>query len=206
MFTLPPPDRLRSSVYLALIVLLFGWPAVSAAHMRSGGGIGLVTGFMHPLTGIDHVLAMLAVGMWGAQLRGDAIWLLPVVFPLVMAAGAVAGIVAVPMLPVEPGIAASVIALGAAIAFDFRPPLAGAAGLVSVFAIFHGYAHGVELPRRSDAVPYCAGFVLATGLIHLTGIGLGLITRLPHGLAVLRIGGAVLAGAGLVLAARLVIA
>jgi urease accessory protein len=196
----------RTAVRAMLAAVLVGWPALAGAHSQLGSSTGFATGFLHPLTGIDHVLAMLAVGMWGAQLRGDAIWVLPVAFPLVMALGAVAGIAGLPMLPVEPGIAVSVIALGAAIASDFRPPLIGAAALVSVFAIFHGYAHGVELPRRSDALPYCAGFVLATGLIHLSGIGIGLVTRWPHGRAALRAAGAAIAAAGLVLAARLVLA
>ena len=184
-------------------IVLIGCPSIALAHAQSGEGSSLLTGFLHPLAGIDHILAMLAVGMWGAQLRGDAIWVLPVAFPLVMALGAVAGLLGFPMLPIEPGIAASVIALGGAIAMNFRPPLVGAAALVSVFAIFHGYAHGVELPRRTDALPYCIGFVLATGLIHLCGIAIGLITRLRRGLAVLRLAGGAIAGAGLMLAWRI---
>jgi urease accessory protein len=151
------------------------------------------------------MLAMLAVGMWGAQLGGQAIWSLPVVFPMIMAVGAVGGILALPMLPIEPGIAASVIALGTVIAMNFRPPLAGAVALVSAFAIFHGYAHGVELPSRADAFSYCIGFVLATGFIHLSGIGISQITRLPGGLAILRSGGAAIACAGVVLAGRLLL-
>jgi urease accessory protein len=169
---------------------------------RSGADPALWLGWSTPLTGLDHILAMLAVGIWGAQLRGNAIWVLPVAFPLVMALGAVAGILALPMLPIEPGIAASVVALGVAIAMNFRPPLLVAAALVSVFAIFHGYAHGVELPRRADALPYCIGFVLATGLIHLSGIGIGQIIRLPRGLAVVRMSGTIIACGGVELAAR----
>ena len=106
------------------------------------------------------------------------------------------------MPAVEPGIVLSVVALGSAIAANLRPPLPGAAALVSVFAVFHGYAHGVELPRLTDALPYCSGFVVATGLLHLTGIGIGLVTHLPRGLLCLRIGGAAIAISGLVLAGR----
>jgi urease accessory protein len=183
--------------------MLVAYPGLALAHSQTGRGTGFLTGVIHPFTGLDHVLAMLAVGMWGAQLRGNAIWILPVAFPLMMALGGVAGILGVPMLPIEPGVAASVIALGSAIAANFRPPLAGAAALVGVFAIFHGYAHGMELPRRADALPYCVGFVMATGLIHLAGIALGLLAHRPRGAAVLRLGGASIAIVGLVLAVRL---
>lgn len=178
-------------------------PAPAFAHQAPGMGNGFATGFLHPLTGIDHVLAMLAVGMWGAQLGAPAIWALPVAFPLVMALGGVAGILALPMLAIEPGIVLSVIVLGACIALDRRPPLWVAAALVSAFAVFHGYAHGAELPRQDAAVAYCAGFVLATGSIHLAGISIGMVMRLPNGLRLLRAGGSLISLAGLVLAWKL---
>jgi urease accessory protein len=186
-----------------VLAALLGCPGMALAHSQAGGDTGFVTGLLHPLAGIDHVLAMLAVGMWGAQLRGNAIWVLPVAFPLVMALGAVAGIIGLPMPAIEPGIVLSVIALGSAIACNFRPPLIFAAALVSVFAIFHGYAHGAELPRLADALPYCIGFVMATGLLHLTGIAIGLVTHLPRGLLCLRVGGAAIAVGGIVLAGRM---
>jgi urease accessory protein len=146
---------------------------------------------------------MLAVGIWGAVLSGRAVWVLPVAFPLIMAVGAVAGILALPMLPVEPGIAASVIGLALVISMNFRPPLTGAVALVSIFAIFHGYAHGLELPARADALAYCIGFMLATGLIHLSGIAIGQVARLRGGLTILRYGGAAIACCGVALAGRL---
>jgi len=146
---------------------------------------------------------MLAVGMWGAQLGPPAIWALPIAFPLVMSIGGVAGILGLPMPAIEPGIALSVIVLGGCIALDRRPPLWVAALLVSVFAVFHGYAHGTELPKHAGAVAYSAGFVLATGSIHLAGIGVGTITRVPNGLRLLRAGGALIALAGIGLAWRL---
>ncbi len=186
----------------ALTVLL-GYPGLALAHTQADGGAGFVTGLLHPLAGIDHVLAMLAVGMWGAQLRGQAIWVLPIAFPLLMSLGAVAGILGLPMPAIEPGIVLSVIALGAVIAGNLRPPLMGAAALVSVFALFHGYAHGVELPRLSEALPYCIGFVVATGLLHLCGIAFGLVTHLPRGLLLLRVAGATIAVSGLALAGRM---
>lgn len=186
-----------------LTAVALGLPAVAFAHAQLGREAGFMVGLAHPLTGVDHMLAMLAVGMWGAQLRGAAIWVLPVAFPMVMAAGAVAGILALPMLPIEAGIAASVVALGLAIAINVRPPLAGAVALVSAFAVFHGYAHGAELPRRANALAYCAGFMLATGSIHLLGIGVGQIYRLPRGGVILRWSGAAIAAGGVVLAGRL---
>jgi len=185
-----------------LVPALFALPSAAGAH-EGGAGAGFASGFVHPLAGIDHVLAMLAVGLWGAQLGAPALWMLPVAFPLVMALGGVAGIVGLPLPAVELGIAASVIALGAAIALDRRPPLALAGALVAFFAVFHGYAHGAELPGRVGAVAYSAGFVLATGLIHLVGIGIGLVLKLPHGTSALRAGGAAIGIAGVALAWRL---
>jgi urease accessory protein len=191
--------RLAPALPAALLLL----PAVASAHVESAAaGSGFATGFRHPLAGVDHVLAMLAVGMWGAQLGPPALWALPVAFPLVMACGGVAGILALPLPSVELGITTSVIVLGAMIALDRRPPLVVAGLLVAFFAVFHGYAHGLELPNQAGAVAYSAGFVLATGMIHLAGIAIGLVTRLPHGLRVLRLGGSAIALAGAYLAWR----
>ncbi len=187
---------------IALLVALA--PLAALAHVEGeAAGAGFVSGFLHPLGGLDHVLAMLAVGMWGAQLGNPAIWLLPVAFPMVMAFGGVAGILAVPLPAVEVGVTISVVVLGTMIALDRRPPLWASALLVSFFAVFHGYAHGAELPGRSGAVAYSAGFVSATGLIHLSGIGIGFVTRLPHGRSLLRAGGSAIAATGLLLAGQL---
>ncbi len=193
-----------SRILPALALLLL--PAGALAHTAGGGaGAGFVTGFMHPLGGLDHLLAMLAVGMWGAQLGKPAIWVLPVAFPQVMALGGVAGILGVPLAGIEVGVTISVIVLGSMIALDRRPPLWVALLLVSFFAVFHGYAHGVELPGKTGAVAYSAGFVTATGLIHLTGIGIGFVVKLPHGVALLRTGGGVIAAAGVFLAGQLLL-
>lgn len=178
----------------------------STARAHTGQGdttSGFVAGFLHPVTGIDHLLAMLAVGMWGAQLGMPALWVLPVAFPMVMAVGGALGILGVPLPAAEPAIVLSVLLLGAVIAFGRKPPLVLAAALVAFFAIFHGYAHGRELPEAASAIGFSAGFVLATGCIHLTGIGIGFVTKLPHGQALLRAGGAAIALAGVVLALRL---
>jgi urease accessory protein len=197
--------RQRSSARVLASTLLLAFLPISAFAHAAGeaAGAGFVTGFLHPLSGIDHVLAMLAVGMWGAQLGNPAIWALPVAFPMVMAWGGVAGILGVPLPAVELGITISVIVLGSMIALDQRPPVWGAAVIVAFFAIFHGYAHGTELPGQTSAVAYSAGFVVATGLIHLSGIGIGFATKLPHGTGILRVGGGAIAVAGLLLAGRL---
>ena len=146
--------------------------------------------------GPDHVVAMVAVGLWGAFLGAPAIWLLPIVFPLVMAFGGVLGILGVPLPAVETGIASSAIVLGLMVALAARPPLWVAAVLVGAFAIFHGYAHGKELPDGANAVAFSAGFVIATGLLHLTGIAFGLLARWPAGRLAVRGAGGVIALVG----------
>ena len=172
-----------------LIALAVTTPAF--AHTGEGSG-GFVSGLAHPLFGPDHVVAMVAVGLWGAFLGAPAIILLPVVFPLVMAIGGVLGIIEVPIPAVETGIAASAIVLGLMVALAARPPLWIAIVLVGAFAIFHGYAHGKELPNGANAVAFSAGFVIATGALHLAGIAFGLLARWPAGrIAVRAAGGAI---------------
>src|SRR5881628_2386903 len=117
-------------------------PAPALAHVRGGEAIGLVSGLQHPVSGLDHVLAMIAVGLWGAQLGAPAIWLLPVTFPMVMALGGMVGLLGVPLPGGEAGIAASMILLGLAVMSELRPPLAAAVVLVAIFGVFHGHAHG----------------------------------------------------------------
>jgi urease accessory protein len=179
--------RSRQIVPIALWLL----PAVAWAHVGQGDITGgFLSGFEHPIRGLDHVVAMVAVGIWGAQLGAPAIWVLPVTFPLVMALGGVLGALGVPIPAVEIGIAVSAIVLGAMIAFAARPSLWIAAILVGLFAIFHGYAHGAELPESANAIFYSVGFVVATGLLHALGILIGVMHRWAPGAKVLRaIGG-----------------
>ncbi|MCA0871695.1 HupE/UreJ family protein [Seohaeicola saemankumensis] len=160
------------------------------AHTGEGYGGGFVAGFSHPILGWDHVAAMVAVGLWGAFLGAPAIWILPVVFPLVMALGAVAGILGIPIPGIETGIALSAVVLGLMIVFAVKPPIWVAAVIVGAFAIFHGYAHGTELPATVNAFAYAVGFVISTGLLHLLGIAFGLLVKWPAGrVAVRGVGG-----------------
>lgn len=189
-----------------IAVLLAGCLLVSAVQAHEGGGVagGFISGFMHPLLGWDHVMAMVAVGLWGSFLGAPALWLLPVVFPLVMAAGGALGVLGVAMPGVEIGIALSAVALGGVVATALRPPLWVAAALVGAFAVFHGHAHGTELPLAASPVAYSLGFVISTGLLHLGGIAVGLVARWPAGRAVVRAVGGGIALAGLVFLVRAV--
>jgi len=180
------------SLLAGLAVLL---PVSASAHIVKGEAIGFFSGFIHPISGLDHIIAMVAVGMWGAQLRAPAIWLLPVTFPLVMAFGGFLGLIGVPLPGSEIAIALSGVCLGAAVLFEARPPLWVAAVLVGIFGLFHGYAHGSELPPGQNALLYSLGFVIATGLLHLTGITIGLVHRWDWGRYALRgAGGLVFSG------------
>ena len=177
------------SAKIVLPWLLLLWPTSAFAHILGDQAGGFISGFEHPISGLDHIVAMVSVGLWGAQLGAPAIWLLPVTFPMVMAFGGMLGLMGVPLPGTEIGIALSAIGLGAMVASEARPPLWVAAALVGFFAIFHGHAHGTELPPDESGVLYSIGFVVATGLLHLTGIGIGLIHRWKAGEVTLRLGG-----------------
>jgi urease accessory protein len=192
------PESLTTMMFLILASALLA-PCSVLAHNSGGVAGGFASGFMHPLTGIDHILAMVAVGIWGAQLGAPAIWALPVAFPLVMSVGGAMGVRGVPLPGVEIGIAASALLLGLMIFSESRPSLLAAALLVGFFAIFHGYAHGKELPHAATPLAYGAGFVLATGLLHVSGIATGLVHRWPLGARALRLAGGGISLAGLFL-------
>jgi urease accessory protein len=181
-------------------------PRIAAAHVERGAAAGFLSGVSHPLSGWDHVLAMVAVGLWGAQLGPPAVWLLPVTFPMMMAVGGFLGLVGAPLPLVEAGIAVSAIVLGVMVAASARPPLPVALALVAVFAVFHGHAHGAELAPGTSALLFSLGFVAATGALHGVGILLGLSHRWPAGQAALRAAGAAVAMAGLFFLWRAVVA
>jgi urease accessory protein len=166
------------------------------AHIQGGETAGLLSGLQHPVSGLDHILAMVAVGLWGAQLGRPAVWLLPVTFPMVMAFGGMLGLMGLVLPGIEIGIAVSAIILGVMVGWEARLPLWVAAAVVGFFAIFHGHAHGAELPAGADVVLYSIGFVVATGCLHAAGVGLGLIHRWPAGKVTLRVAGVAVALAG----------
>lgn len=186
--------RLIGGTTALLVTGLLTIPA--HAHVTVSMGGGLAEGFWHPLTGFDHLLAMLSVGIWGAELGAPAIWLLPIAFPLIMACGGALGVVGAPLPEGELLVALSVVVLGTLVASARRLPIWAALTIVGVFAIAHGHAHGVELPGTADALAFTIGFVVATGLLHLTGISIGVLARWPRGAIAIRICGCVVAVAG----------
>jgi urease accessory protein len=179
---------------VAIAMIVAAGPA--SAHTEAGVTGGLLSGFLHPLMGADHLVAMVAVGLWGAQLGRPGIWVLPICFPTVMAVGAVLGILGMPLPAPEMAVALSALVLGIAVALAVPAPFWAAAIVVGVFAIFHGYAHGRELPEASNALAYGVGFVVATGMLHGIGILIGTLTRWRTGVYVVRALGVAIAGLG----------
>ena len=192
---------MSGTLRLVMVVLAVACAHPAFAHTGSVAG-GFVGGLAHPVFGPDHVVAMIAVGLWGAFLGSPAIVVLPIVFPLVMAFGGVLGILGMPLPGVEIGIAVSAIVLGLRVVVAARPPLWIAAALVGAFAIFHGHAHSAELPPGVDALAYSAGFVIATGLLHLAGVAIGLLTHWPVGQLVVRTAGGLIACVGVLYLTR----
>ena len=174
-------------------------PAVASAHMGVGDTNGFVHGFSHPLSGLDHILAMVAVGLFATRLGGRALWLVPLTFVSVVAVAGVLGMAGVELPYVEIGIGISVIVLGTAIALQFNIPTLAAMGLVGFFAIFHGHAHGMEMPERASGLVYGVGFVCATALLLAVGIGFGLTIGYAgqtYGRRIAQVGGGAMVIAG----------
>lgn len=180
-----------------IIVVTVLWPLYAWAHVGSGEAGGFVTGLQHPISGLDHVIAMLAVGLWGAQLGNPALWLLPVVFPMMMAGGACMGLMGFPLPGVEVGIAVSAVVLGLMVLAEARLKIQLAMVIVAFFAIFHGHAHGTELPAGQSGLLYSIGFVAATGCLHAVGIAIGLIHRWQIGRQALRGAGSIVCAGGI---------
>jgi urease accessory protein len=187
---------LKGCVAMCAATLLLA-SAGALAHQETGKAIGFLSGFTHPISGLDHVVAMVAVGLWGAVLGAPAIWVLPVAFPVMMAIGGLAGLLGFPLPGVEIGIATSAIVLGAAVLTERRPSLWIAAIVVGIFAVFHGHAHGSELPPGENALLYSLGFVMATGMLHAIGILMGVAHRWSAGRQAIRAAGGGVALAGL---------
>ena len=186
-------SSLRRSLF-ALLAVAIATPAF--AHQGHLVG-GFASGLAHPLLGPDHVVAMVAVGLWAAFAGRPSVWILPLTFPIVMAIGGALGMAGMALPHVETAIALSAVVLGALIAFSVRVPIWAAVGIVGTFALFHGHAHGTELPGAADPVTYALGFLLATCLLHLAGIGLGRLSRWPAGRLAVRSVGATIASAGI---------
>jgi urease accessory protein len=182
------PFKLLSLAVLATA----GFSSAALAHVGDHSHMSLAEGLVHPFSGLDHVLAMVAVGLWASQLGGRALWLLPLTFPAVMAAGAALGMSGVALPGVEIGIAGSVMVLGGAVALALRPSLAISIPLIGAFALLHGYSHGVELPVSVSALSYGAGFIAATLALHGLGIAIGVMAgRIPVRFAARTAGGAI---------------
>jgi urease accessory protein len=193
---------MRTGLMTAALTLI---PAAAFAHTGAGEVHGFVWGFAHPLGGLDHILAMVTVGIFAWQLGGRALWLVPATFVLLMAAGAALGVAGLPLPFVEFGIAVSVIVLGSIVAFARGAPIAVAMGIVALFAIFHGHAHGTEMVLNAAGGAYAAGFLLATALLHLAGIALGCaIGRIADGRVPYRLGGSLVALAGLAILGNII--
>jgi urease accessory protein len=190
--------------YLSAAAAVALMPSLAFAHTAVGPTTGFAPGFLHPLGGIDHMLVMIAVGIYAAQLGGRALWVVPTSFVALMIVGGALGMGGLGLPFVEIGIALSVVALGGAVALGIDMPTAAAAALVGVFALFHGHAHGTEMPETASGLAYGAGFVAATAMLHLAGIAVGLGFGRARGVIIKRagqLGGGAMALVGLVLMA-----
>jgi urease accessory protein len=172
--------------------------SAALAHVGNHSG-GLAGGLAHPFSGLDHVLAMVAVGLWASQLGRPTYWLLPVTFPAAMAVGALLGVSGLELPWVEAGIAASVLVLGAMIAFALRPTIAASVAVIGLFALVHGYSHGAELPAQGSALTYGAGFIFATLGLHTIGLAIGAVSDRVPVRFVARTAGAAIAAVGVLL-------
>ena len=190
-------SRLRRGAPLFLFLLV---PSLAQAHPAAPGHThGLANGFFHPLTGLDHLCAMVAVGLWATQRGGRALWLVPATFVSVMVLGGILGMGGMPVPFIEQGIAASVLILGIFIAAAVRLPVAASMSIVGLFALFHGYAHGAEMPETASGLNYAIGFVIATASLHLAGITLGLAAKKFTSAKSIRFAGGAIAACGLYL-------
>ncbi len=189
---------MERAMHFALVGMILVVLATNPALAHEGEGLtgGFLSGLKHPIYGLDHVVAMVAVGLWGAVLGAPALWILPLVFPLVMAFGGALGVLGIPMPAVEIGIAVSGLVLGLLVALWVKAPIWVAAIVVGAFAIFHGHAHGTELPDAANPIAYAVGFVIATGALHVAGIAFGALNGIKGGQWAVRGAGAVIALAG----------
>jgi urease accessory protein len=189
-------NLLKKTSLLAVFALV---PMLAQAHHVPGESNGFVTGVNHPIHGLDHILAMLAVGLWAAQLGGRAMWMVPAAFVSLMTVGGALGMSGTHLPMVEAGIMASVLVLGLLIAASARLPLMASMAVVGVFALFHGFAHGAEMPKAASGISYGLGFVIATAALHACGLGLGMLAKKQIAVPAIRFAGAAIAIAGICL-------
>jgi urease accessory protein len=185
-----------------LATTLLGAPGAEA-HLLGEQGAGFAAGILHPLSGLDHLLAMLAVGIWAAQLGGRAVWAVPAAFVGAMLAGGLLAIAGIALPLVEPGILGSVMLFGLLIATAARVPTALGMAIVGLFALFHGHAHGTELPQAANPALYAAGFVIATATLHAAGLALAFLTARVAPKMAVRVAGGAIAATGVALVAAL---
>ncbi len=185
---------------IAPVTLLLLATTPAFAHVGVGDTSGFAAGLQHPLSGLDHMTVMIAVGLWAALKGGRALWVWPAAFVGVMLVGGALGMAHVPIPFVEPGILASVVALGLLVALAVDLPVGTGAAIIGLFALFHGHAHGTEVPETASGIEYMAGFALATALLHAAGIGAVVLLGVRFR-AVVRIAGAACAAVGVVLIA-----
>ena len=190
------PSPARRVLFLLAIFLA---PSLAQAHTGVGTTTGFANGLAHPLSGLDHLCAMIAVGLWAAQRGGRALWLVPLTFVSVMTLGAMLGMAGLAMPFVEKGIVASVLVLGVLVAAAVRLPLVASVILIGLFALFHGHAHGAEMPATASGWLYGTGFVFATAGLHLLGIGVGLGAKRYVSEKMIRVTGCLIAACGLYL-------
>ncbi|TPM10305.1 MULTISPECIES: HupE/UreJ family protein [unclassified Mesorhizobium] len=164
--------QMKRTALSATLLMAAAMPAY--AHVGAGTTSSLAAGFMHPLSGLDHMTVMVAVGLWAAQKGGKAVWAWPAAFVGVMLAGGALGMLHVPLPFVEPGILASVVALGLFVALAVDLPVTAGVAIIGAYALFHGHAHGTEVPENAAGLEYMAGFAVATTLLHAVGIAAGL--------------------------------
>lgn len=191
---------------LPLFFIIATAPALAFAHTGDGPHVGFLHGFSHPFSGLDHVLAMVAVGLWAAQWQGRMLWFIPMAFVAMMGLGGLLGMVSVPSILAEHGIVLSLVILGILLIRRMALQPGFSLGLIAVFALSHGYAHGNEMPSDISLLGYASGFMSATVLLHLIGIGLALLLRNRGSINWLRFSGIMVSGYGGLLLLQSVIA
>lgn len=189
-----------STLKMGLVALFAAIPALALAHPGHEHTTSFMTGFMHPMGGVDHLLAMLAIGLWAASLGGRALWAVPSAFVGTMLVGGFLAVAGVQVPFIEQGIVLSVILMGALLVGAARFPVAMCAGLAGLFALFHGAAHGLEMPLNANGAEYALGFAASTALLHVAGIGFGAFIARVKAPMVTRVAGSIIAVTGLFLA------